>query len=395
MRALFILVFFCTRCCFLDAQPFRYKLEGKISGIKHGKVFLYIISDKKYYGKNATFFDSASIQNGRFTLTRKAFDKAVYPYKLYIESEEVKGETAVIFLEAKDQVVIIDTIDEYIPPDIANSAIQQEMKKEYMGLFREIVTLGMQLSEYEELLYRKYGKKIPTEETYYYEKQFDALLLKGDSVLLEYARKHPNSYVTLWKLIERFESNSYKKEYMSTYSLLSGSIKKTAPARTFMKEILVTRKIALGSKFPQMTLLNGAFKAEKIKMKAMPQKYLLVDFWFSNCVPCLKQFPEYKRLYTRYNQLGFDLVGISVDRYSDTAEWRKIISRERIIWKQYLDVAGVQAGNFRIKAFPTNYLLDENGIIVKRNINQGDLEKFLEEQLVLKKVYDVLSREPQ
>jgi hypothetical protein len=58
--------------------------------------------------------------------------------------------------------------------------------------------------------------------------------------------------------------------------------------------------------------------------------------------------------------------------------WRAVIQREGFDWKQYLDKGGSFAHQLSINEYPTNFLLDEKGVIVKRNIMPAELEKMLD-----------------
>jgi peroxiredoxin len=53
-------------------------------------------------------------------------------------------------------------------------------------------------------------------------------------------------------------------------------------------------------------------------------KVVLIDFWGTNCLPCLAEFPGLKQLYNDTHARGFEVVGISLDDESQTvAEFQK------------------------------------------------------------------------
>jgi thiol-disulfide isomerase/thioredoxin len=106
-------------------------------------------------------------------------------------------------------------------------------------------------------------------------------------------------------------------------------------------------------------------------------KYTLVDFWFSHCGPCIAQFPMMRNLYAKYKNAGFDVIGISIDKTVDIRAWLDAISKHKLEWKQYWDIDEKEAKRFFISIYPTNFLLDSEGRIIKKNILLEELEIFL------------------
>ena len=103
-------------------------------------------------------------------------------------------------------------------------------------------------------------------------------------------------------------------------------------------------------------------------------KFTLLDFWFSTCMPCIKQFPSFKNTYDLNKSKGFEIIGISVDRNKST--WQESIHKHDLNWLQYLDSYKIITQKLNISSFPTNYLLDNNGKIIKKNISPEDLATF-------------------
>jgi hypothetical protein len=74
-------------------------------------------------------------------------------------------------------------------------------------------------------------------------------------------------------------------------------------------------------------------------------------------------------------------VGISNDGKNHIQDWRNVIHKYELPWAQYLDMDNVQASKFSISFFPTNFLLDNNGKIVKRDIDMKSLSLFLKNNI--------------
>lgn len=138
--------------------------------------------------------------------------------------------------------------------------------------------------------------------------------------------------------------------------------------------------LTVGKYFPliQCTDLNSKpFTLDLFKNN----KYTLVDFWYSGCGPCRAQFKSLKNLYKLFSNKGFEIVGISVDSGKDKKKWEDIIMNDKLIWQQYWDKDGKESHRLSITAFPTNFLIDNSGKIIAKNIALGELEKLLNKGL--------------
>ena len=65
---------------------------------------------------------------------------------------------------------------------------------------------------------------------------------------------------------------------------------------------------------------------------------VLVDFWATNCIPCIKSFPYMKEVYERYKDKGFEIITLSMDGNQETYE--NFIAESPMPWKQAFLVDG-------------------------------------------------------
>ncbi len=199
-----------------------------------------------------------------------------------------------------------------------------------------------------------------------------------DTNLLSYIEKHPDSYVALWYLIQKFSITGYTELYEKGLNSFSKKIKKEKLWK-ILNDNFKKISIKTNVKFPELLLQNIDLKPEVLVFPN--NKFTLIDMWFSGCAPCLEQIPALKEIYNRYGSSGFNIIGISVDQTRFLDLWKKKIFEKEIPWKQYLDENAVIASKEKIISFPTNFLLNEKGEVIRKNVEPGELDKFLFENL--------------
>ncbi len=102
-------------------------------------------------------------------------------------------------------------------------------------------------------------------------------------------------------------------------------------------------------------------------------KLLLLDVWYSGCVPCKEAIPELKMLQKRYESAGLQVVGIAAEpqgTYDEQVTAVRTVARNpRVNGFTYPILVTDQATSpimrdFQIRAFPTIILVDASGDIV-------------------------------
>lgn len=129
-----------------------------------------------------------------------------------------------------------------------------------------------------------------------------------------------------------------------------------------------------GDKAPEFTAPDTEGKV--ISLKDNLGKITILDFWASWCAPCRAENPNVVKLYKKYHKKGLNIIGISVDENGE--QWKSAIIQDSLPWIQVSNLKGMKdpiAKEYSIKSVPTVYILDENGIIIARDLRGKDLEE--------------------
>jgi peroxiredoxin len=138
------------------------------------------------------------------------------------------------------------------------------------------------------------------------------------------------------------------------------------------------RTYASGAEAPLFAGPNP--EGETISLESLRGKVVLLDFWASWCGPCRRENPNVVKLYEKYKEKGFEILGVSLDKTKD--RWVKAIADDNLTWLHISDLKGWQSKYGRlygVSSIPQTVLLDEEGKIIARNLRGAALEKKLAE----------------
>jgi thiol-disulfide isomerase/thioredoxin len=129
----------------------------------------------------------------------------------------------------------------------------------------------------------------------------------------------------------------------------------------------------------QFTAVDG----RKVDLAKMTGKVVLVDFWATRCGPCVAELPRVKAMFDKYQQQGFEVIGISCD--TDKARLQRYVKEKGINWPQYFH-GKQQSENrftqaFGINGIPHMFLVDRKGCLRLDNVRARDKDN-LEEKIV-------------
>jgi len=326
--------------------------------------------------------DSAEIVNGNFKFT----GQIIYPTNAFLIIDRAgigftnldKTADILNFYLDKGEFSIKST-DSASKAQIAGSKINEEYKK-------LMAQLNPFFEEAQKLEADDKATSEATKNTEEYQADLDKkrnqIQVGQKAVLKVFILSNPDSYLSLLALSSIGGPSPDAGELTTLYNSLSQPLKDTETAKNFKKALDKLTITSVGAMAPDFT--EADVNGQPIKLSSFRGKYVLIDFWASWCGPCRQENPNVVKVFNKFKEKNFTILGVSLDRESGKADWINAINNDGLSWTQVSDLKfwnSEAAALYDVSAIPANFLIDPDGKIIAKNLRGRELERKLQEVL--------------
>jgi cytochrome c biogenesis protein CcmG, thiol:disulfide interchange protein DsbE len=112
-------------------------------------------------------------------------------------------------------------------------------------------------------------------------------------------------------------------------------------------------------------------------------KLLIVNFWAAWCGPCEQEAPDLKAIYEKHKD-RLDLFAVNATKYDKLREAKDFVKEQGFVFPVLTDVSGEAEDLYKVFSFPTSFIIDRDGVIVRRIegvISREQWENYLEDAM--------------
>lgn len=342
----------------------KYTLNGEIIPPSGEKIVLFGFDDG-----NPSPIDTTEIVDGKFTFT----GELNMPELVLLRVEGQKNYVGQIFVEPGEintQIYPDSMMGNTVTGSEANDVFQTYMdevidfsksEQELQQRFRQAQTTGNQ----EEMQNIQFEHSTMLENLQLYAKNF----------IKEHRETPVAAYVYLMNFFQQAES-----EELDSMLTMFEPIKESDFVQAIQERADKLSSSGVGATAPDFTLKTP--EGEEFSLSDYKGNVVLIDFWASWCQPCMVEMPNVIEQYNKYNDQGFEIIGVSLDRNSEA--WTSTIKEKEMDWVHGWDMAdkenqGTVADLYGVTGIPHTVLLDKDGNIIAKNLRGEKLQNKLSE----------------
>jgi len=120
-----------------------------------------------------------------------------------------------------------------------------------------------------------------------------------------------------------------------------------------------------GQSAPDFVLKSAA--GENLRLSEYRGDVVMINFWATWCGPCRDEMPLLDELYSRYQRVGFSLLGVNID--DDTRRAMAMVEELGVSFPVLFDEKKEVSKLYEVEAMPVTVLVDREGTV--RHVHDG------------------------
>lgn len=157
-----------------------------------------------------------------------------------------------------------------------------------------------------------------------------------------------------------------RKQWMAVIGIVATLVVGAFALVTFGPKI---EGVEVGKRAPDFSAIRLVQGDSITFRKQYAGKVTLVNIWATYCIPCRTEMPAIEKLYQQLSPKGLRVVAISIDE-GNGDNVRDFVKEYGLSFDVLRDPAGTIQRLYQTTGVPETFLLDRDGIIVKKVIGE-------------------------
>ncbi|MDT0607667.1 TlpA disulfide reductase family protein [Croceitalea rosinachiae] len=369
IRKLSIFSLFALLIVACNSNPSGYTIDGELRGeLENGTQVFLKTTDS--LARGLIDIDTTTIENNQFTFTGEIDELGVH----YLFFDGVQGNAPLIL---ENGTISFKAQKDSLAFSKVKGTAQNDMFMEFLVESRRLRSMSKSMNdEFSKARMAKDTANMEALRAEYLDFQEEA-----KSYEIDFIEENPSALIAVL-ILERIIATKTLplNEVESLYGALAPEIKATEPGKRVEEELKKAKGTAIGSQAPEFS--GPTPSGELLALNDVKGKLTLIDFWAAWCKPCRAENPNIVSVYEKYKDKGLNVVSVSLDRKEE--DWLKAIEADGLEWNHISNLQyfkGPIAQLYNINAIPAAFLLDENGVIVAKDLRGPALEQKVSELL--------------
>lgn len=339
-----------------------YELSGEAVGFENGtQIYVYTLENRQ-----PKILDTLTVSEGKFAATYPKVDESSLNF---LRVNEVKG-SVLFFPENVDMTATI------YKDSIQASRVRGGKQNEAYSQFVEKMTAFNQRKQESMEQFREARLSNDTATITAIQSKNLNIVAEETAFKKEFLKENSNSIFAAMLISEMMGRKELTVAEANKFIEGMDQKLQNSAIVTDLKSTLETmKKVDVGSKAPNFSAPNP--DGETIALNDVLGKYTIIDFWASWCKPCRVENPNVVRVYNKYHDKGLNIISVSLDKESQKDKWIKAIADDKMDWYHVSNLKFWQdpiARQYNVRSIPATFLLDENGVIIDKNLRGNALE---------------------
>lgn len=346
-------------------------ISGTANDIPNG-IRMYLTSNNAF--GTETIIDTAIVMNGTFDFGIQKTDS--FNGQLFLK---IDGNDGILTFVSESEPIQINVKKDSLYASDVNGGIENELFNQYRDLRIKHTKKSVENRQEQQKVFETEGETAldPLKKQ---QAEFDNQLKDELKGLIE---KNPNNMVAPVALEYLFATQYIDEiETRNFYNTINTKFLDNPVMININMQLEKIELTAIGKKAPYFEGKNPI--DEVIKLPEVLGKLTLINFWASWCVDCREQNLALVEAYNEYHDKGFNIISVSLDKKEEREKWIAAINEDQMEWNH---ISRLEYWNdpiarlYNVAEIPANLLLDENGIIIDKNLKGEALENRLADLL--------------